>query len=351
VNPFDLRLVAWEMTTACNLACVHCRAGAGVEPGPDELSFDEGCRLIDGIRKVAKPILIMTGGEPLLRKDFFELARYAIQSGLRAVLATNGVLVTDAVAKEIALVGIPRVSISLDGATAHDHNAFRKVSGAFEASLQGIDNLRREGISVQINTTLTRRNCRNLADIMRLAETIGASAFHVFLLVPTGRAKKMSGEEMGPDEYEETLKEFYRLSRGFAMETKATCAPQYYRIMRQQASSDGLEVSEKTFGMNARTRGCLAGLSFVFVSHIGELQPCGYFDVQAGSVRNREFEDIWANAQLFKDLRDFSLLEGKCGRCDYLRFCGGCRARAYEAEGRYTAPEPYCAYLPPAVTQ
>lgn len=349
MNRFDLRLVAWEMTRQCNLACVHCRAGAGLQPEPDELSFDEGCRLIDGISKVAKPILIMTGGEPLLRKDFFDLARYAIQRDLRAVLATNGVLVSDAVAKEIAAVGIPRVSISLDGPTAADHNVFRRVPGAFEASLKGIDNLRRVGVSVQINTTLTRRNRKSLSEIMRLAEIIGAHAFHVFLLVPTGRAKEMSGEEMRPEEYEETLTEFYHLSRASKMETKATCAPQYYRIMRQQAKSEGLEVSEKMFGINARTRGCLAGLSFVFVSHRGELQPCGYFDVQAGSIRNHQFGDIWENAKLFKDLRDFSLLEGKCGKCDYLRFCGGCRARAYEATGRYAAVEPYCAYVPPAV--
>lgn len=351
MKSFSLRLVAWEMTTACNLACVHCRAGAGLEPDPNELTFDEGCRLIDGIRKVANPILIMTGGEPLVRKDFFDLASYAIRGGLRAVLATNGVLVTDAVAREIAVVGIPRVSISLDGATAHDHNAFRKVPGAFEASLQGIDNLRRQAVSVQINTTLTRRNCGQLGEIMRLAESLGASAFHVFLLVPTGRAKTMSGEEMGPDEYEETLKEFYHLSRSSAMETKATCAPQYYRIMRQLAESEGVQISEKTFGMNARTRGCLAGLSFVFVSHKGELQPCGYFDVQAGSVREAEFNQIWENAGLFRDLRNFSLLEGKCGKCNFVRYCGGCRARAYEAEGSYMAPEPYCAYLPPAVSQ
>ena len=350
MNRFELRLVAWEMTRACNLACMHCRASACPNPDPEELSLDEGRSLIDGIRKVGEPILIMTGGEPLLRPDFFDLAGYAIGVGLRAVLATNGVLVNNEVAREIASVGISRVSISLDGPTLEDHNAFRKIPGAFEASLAGIDNLRRAGIPVQINTTLTRRNRGKLKEIMDLAERIGARAFHVFLLVPTGRARDMSGEEMGPEEYEETLLEFYRLSRKSGMETKATCAPQYYRILRQQAKADGLEVSEKTFGLNARTRGCLAGLSFVFVSHKGELQPCGYFDAQAGSIREAEFFEIWEKALLFKDLRNFGLLEGKCGKCDYLRFCGGCRARALETTGRYMAQEPYCAHLPPAMT-
>jgi AdoMet-dependent heme synthase len=336
------------MTQACNLACVHCRAGACSSPNPDQLSFEEGRALIDGIAEVGKPILIMTGGEPLLRPDFFDLARYAVSAGLRAVVATNGVLVSPEVAAEIADVGMPRVSISLDGPSAEDHDVFRGVPGAFEGSMKGIENLRSAGVSVQINTTLTRRNRHQLGQIMGIAEKVGAEAFHVFLLVPTGRAKDMAGEEMGPAEYEESLLEFYRLGRSSSMETKATCAPQYYRIMRQQAREEGIEVNEATFGLNARTRGCLGGLSFVFVSHRGELQPCGYFDVQAGSVREKSFSELWENAKLFKELRDFSLLEGKCGKCDYLRFCGGCRARAYEQSGSYLSEEPYCAHVPPA---
>ncbi|MBM4326574.1 MAG: heme b synthase [Deltaproteobacteria bacterium] len=349
MNRFQLRLVAWEMTRACNLACVHCRAGACSQPGPEQLTTDEGRSLIDGIREVGQPILIMTGGEPLLRPDFFELAQYALDVGLRAVVATNGVLVTREIAARIAAVGIPRVSISLDGPTAETHDRFRMVEGAFDASLRGIRNLRDAGVPVQINTTLTRRNRDYLANIMKLAEEIGAVAFHVFLLVPTGRARDMAGEEMGPDEYEESLLEFYRLSRATPLETKATCAPQYYRILRQEARKEGIEVTEQTFGLDARTRGCLGGLSFVFVSHRGDLQPCGYFDVQAGSVREQSFADLWGNAPLFKNLRTFSLLEGKCGKCDYLRFCGGCRARAYEHTGNYMAEEPYCAYQPPSV--
>lgn len=349
MKAFDLRLVAWEMTQACNLACVHCRAGACPEADPNELTTDEGKTLIDGIAQVAKPILIMTGGEPLMRKDFFELALYAKSAGLRAVLATNGILITSEVAREIAATGIPRVSISLDGPVAADHDLFRGVTGAFEGSMKGIENLKSQGVGFQINTTLTKRNRHQLPEIMAMAERIGAEAFHVFLLVPTGRAKDMAGEEMGPEEYEETLRELYRLGRDSTLETKATCAPQYYRILRQEAKKEGVEVTEQTFGLNARTRGCLGGLSFVFVSHIGELQPCGYFDVQAGSVRDRAFQDLWENADLFKELRTFSLLEGKCGRCDYLRFCGGCRARAYESSGSYLAEEPYCAHVPPAL--
>lgn len=334
------------MTQACNLACVHCRAGASCDPAPDQLSFEEGIALIDGIAQVGSPILIMTGGEPLLRPDFFDLAEHAKKSGLRVALATNGVLVTSEVARKVAAVGVDRVSVSLDGPTAEEHDAFRKVGGAFDASLRGIGNLRAAGVPVQINTTLTRRNRGQLAEIMQLAETLDAAAFHVFLLVPTGRAKEMAGEEMNPEDYEATLLEFYRLSRRTRMETKATCAPQYYRIMRQEAKKEGIDVTPETFGLNAHTRGCLGGLSFVFVSHRGELQPCGYFHLQAGSVRERSFADLWENAALFKDLRRFALLEGKCGRCEYLRFCGGCRARAYEMKGSYLAEEPYCPYVP-----
>ena len=337
------------MTRACNLACVHCRAGACPSPDPDDLSLEEGRALIGGIAKVGRPILIMTGGEPLLRPDFFDLAQCGVEAGLRVVLATNGVLVTADVAKRIAQVGIARVSVSIDGPTAGSHDAFRKIPGAFEAALTGIANLREAGVSVQINTTLTRRNRSDLAAMVKLAERVGADAFHVFLLVPTGRAREMSGEEMGPEEYEETLLEFYRLSGETKLETKATCAPQYYRIMRQQARLEGLEVTEETFGLNARTRGCLAGLSFVFVSHRGDLQPCGYLDIQAGNVREREFADLWQNAPLFAKLRNFRLLEGKCSTCDYVRFCGGCRARAHELTGNVMSEEPYCAYMPPAL--
>ncbi len=350
MKPFDLRLVAWEMTRACNLNCIHCRAGACPEADPNQLTTDEGKSLIDGIRKVGTPILIMTGGEPLLRSDFFELADHAVKSGLRAVIATNGVLVDDSIAQDLAKVGIPRASVSIDGSSAQDHDGFRKIPGAFDASLKGIECLRSAGVDVQINTTLTRRNRHQLADIIKLAESVGAVAFHVFLLVPTGRAKDMSGEEMGPREYEESLLEFYNLGRISKLETKATCAPQYYRIMRQQAAIEGVKVDEVNFGLNARTRGCLGGLSFCFVSHIGELQPCGYFDVQAGSVRENTFGYIWENASLFKELRTFSMLTGKCGKCDYLRFCGGCRARAYENSGSYMSEEPYCMYQPPALS-
>ena len=349
MNPFQLRLVAWEMTQACNLACVHCRASACTEPDPDELSTEEGKSLIDGIAEVGKPILIMTGGEPLLRPDFFELAEYAVKAGLRAALATNGVLVTPDIAKKVKGVGIARVSVSLDGPNAEDHDNFRKVVGAFHNSLNGVRNLREADVPIQINTTLTKRNRHQLAEIMKRAEDIGAEAFHVFLLVPTGRAKDMAGEEMGPDEYEETLLEFYHLGKESRMETKATCAPQYYRILRQQAKKEGIEVTEQTFGLNARTRGCLGGLSFVFVSHKGELQPCGYFDRQVGGVRESSFSELWERAPLFQELRTFSMLEGKCGKCDYIRFCGGCRARALEKSGSYMGEEPYCAYVPPAV--
>jgi radical SAM protein with 4Fe4S-binding SPASM domain len=178
---------------------------------------------------------------------------------------------------------------------------------------------------------------------------VGAVAFHVFLLVPTGRAKDMAGEEMGPLEYERTLEEFYRLGRNTKLETKATCAPQYYRVLRTQAKSEGIEVTQDTFGLNAHTRGCLGGLSFVFISHKGDMQPCGYFDVPAGNVRDASFGEIWENSELFKNLRRFANLKGKCGKCDYLRFCGGCRARAYEHTGDYMAEEPYCAYVPPSL--
>ncbi len=339
------------MTRRCNLKCVHCRAGASDLIADNELTHDESIKLIDEIRQEGTPILIMTGGEPLLRKDFFPLAEYAVKSGLRAVVATNGALVTGEIARDIARVGIPRASVSLDGPSASDHDSFRGVTGAFENSLRGIELLKGAGVDVQVNTTLTRRNRSQLKEMVRLAEKLDAKAFHVFLLVPTGRARDMSGEEMGPEEYEETLLEFYEIGRKTRLETKATCAPQYYRILRQQAARENIDVNAETFGLNAHTRGCLGGLSFAFVSHIGDVQPCGYFDDKAGSIREEGFGRVWRESTLFNELRNFGLLEGKCGKCDYIRFCGGCRARAYELTGRHMAEEPYCAYQPPAFTK
>ena len=341
------RIVAWEITRSCNLACAHCRASAHCEPYPGELSLDECKKLMDDIASITDPILILTGGEPLMRKDIWEIIDYAHELGMRPVIGTNGTLIDDEMAAKITAHGIPRVSVSLDFPDAVGQDAFRGKEGAFDETLAGIRNLRAHGVGVQVNTTVTKMNNHLVQEIHDLAKAEDAAAFHPFLLVPTGRGEDLVDVELTPEEYEEVLTWAYHCQKTSPMHFKPTDAPQYYRIMRQMAAAEGVKVTPQTHGMEAMTRGCLGGISFVFISHVGDVQPCGYFDMQLGNVKETPFPEIWEKSPVFNDLRDFSKLKGKCGACEYKGVCGGCRARALAATGDYLEQEPYCAYIPP----
>lgn len=328
-----LRMIAWELTRACNLACHHCRAAATGHTPPGELTTPEALALLDGIAAFARPTIILTGGEPLLRADLFDLAAHASALGLRAVAATNGSLLDAAAAHRLARAGVRRISISLDGPDAAAHDAFRGVPGAFDMALRGIACAREAGLPFQVNTTLTTANADQLPAIHGLAVRLGAAAHHVFLLVPTGRAAAMRGMELDAARYEALLGWLAERFADSPIEIRATCAPHFYRILRQR-------------GIPTQARGCLAGQSFCFISHTGDVQPCGYLDLSCGNVRRQSLRDIWESAPLFRELRDPAAYGGKCGRCQFLRVCGGCRARAYEATGDPLAPEPLCAWQP-----
>jgi len=341
-----LRLVAWEVTRTCNLACVHCRAAALDRPYENELTTAESFQLLDEIATFASPIIILTGGEPLLRPDIFELAAYGNQKGFRMTMAVNGTLLTRENTRKLQEVGIQRLSISLDGASAASHDAFRQVPGAFAGALRGVHWAKEAGLDFQINTTVTRQNLQELPAIHALTISLGAVAHHIFLLVPMGRGKDLAEQGITAQQYEETLHWFYDQRERAPLQLKATCAPHYYRILRQRAHEEGRKVDVKTFGLDAMTRGCLGGVGFAFISHVGQVQPCGYLELNCGNVRERPFREIWERAEVFRDLRDFRKYEGKCGRCEYSGVCGGCRARAYESTGNYLAPEPLCLHQP-----
>ncbi len=341
-----LRLVAWETTRNCNLNCVHCRAAATCGPYTGELDTQAGLKLLDQIAEVAKPIIILTGGEPLLRDDIFDLAKYGNDKGLRMVMAPNGTLVTPSVASKMADAGIQRISVSLDGATAQEHDRFRGVEGAYQGALDGIANAKAAGVEFQINTTITKTNLDQIPKIFALAESLGAVAHHIFLLVPTGRGKYIVDQAIDAQEYEKTLNWFYEQRDKTSLQLKATCAPHYYRILRQRAREDGQKVTFESHGLDAVTRGCMAGAGFCFVSHQGIVQPCGFLELNCGDVTQQSFGEIWRYSNHFQKLRDFGQLEDKCGCCEYRRVCGGCRARAYEATGNYMAEEPLCLYDP-----
>ncbi|MCX8119088.1 MAG: heme b synthase [Desulfobacterota bacterium] len=340
-------MVAWELIRSCNLACVHCRASSERGPYPGELGTEECLRVMDEMATLGKPVIILTGGEPLMRPDIFDLARYGTAKGFRMVMATNGTLITEENVEAMKASGIQRISISLDGHDAETHDAFRKVKGAFEGSLRGIEIAKRHGLPFQINTTVTRANLHLIEKILRLAIDLGAVAHHIFLLVPTGRARELQDQEISAQDYEQTLHWFYEQNGQVPLQLKATCAPHYYRILRQRAKAEGRKPSFQTHGLDALTRGCLGGISFCFISHTGQVQPCGYLELDCGNVRKQSFREIWERSPIFRTLRNYDAYGGKCGRCEFRKVCGGCRARAHELSGDYMAEEPYCIYEPP----
>ena len=351
-------MVAWEITRSCNLFCAHCRSSSTSGTYEDELSTEECRRLIDEIVKIGKPVLILSGGEPLMRRDLFQIAGYAVEKGLRVVMGTNGTLITGDIAAKLKAVPVSRVAVSIDFPTAELQDKFRGQAGAFQAAVSGIALLRQAGVEVQINSTITRLNMKYLNELLDMALKSGAVAFHPFMLVPTGRGKGLETVAMSPEEYEQTLNWVYdrQTELGNRIFFKPTDAPHYQRIIRQKAKQSNLH-GEKTTAkigneaMNSMTRGCLAGISFCFISHRGKVQGCGYLDVDAGNIRDRGFNQIWTESTLFRELRDLSNIKGKCGACEYKYICGGCRARAFESTGDYLEAEPYCIYQPVAPRQ
>ena len=343
------RLIAWEVTRSCVLNCVHCRAAARYGPYPGELSTEDAYKFLDDVKSFSDPIIILTGGEPMMRADIYDIAKHGTKLGLRMVMAPCGLLVTEELAQKMKDSGIMRVSLSIDGLTAEQHNNFRRVEGAFESVMKAIENFKKVGMEFQVNTTITKHNVKDLPKLLEMVIGLGAVAYHPFLLVPTGRGKELAEQELDPDDYERTLNWIYDAQQSSPLFFKPTDVPHYWRVMRQRAKVDGkkLEVHRHSHGgMNTLSRGCLAGVGFCFISHVGEVQPCGYFDKLAGNLRAQTFGEIWRASPLFAHLRDLDALKGKCGACEYKRVCGGCRARAYECTGDYMAAEPYCAYIP-----
>lgn len=372
------RLVFWETTAGCNLACIHCRRITVADQLlPQDLTTDEAFGLIDQIAAFARPIFVLSGGEPLFRSDIFAIARHASNAGLIVALATNGTLIDADVARRIKESGVRRVSISFDGADAATHDLFRG-SGAFERAIQGMRYLQEVGVPYQINTTVARHNVHQMGQTLALAKELGAQALHLFLLVPVGCGVEIADDQqITPAEYEQVLNWMYDAEMAGGIELKATCAPHYFRIVRQRQAEERRQgivrqrpdslhrqqhagrhpSSSRASGhpggdgrhpLHAMTRGCLAGTGVCFVSHRGEVFPCGYLPLEAGNIRQQPFREIWERSALFAELRDLNLLTGKCGLCEFKRICGGCRARAYGMTREYLGEEPFCMYEPRA---
>lgn len=336
------RMIFWELTQGCNLDCQHCRAEATAVRPEEELSTAQIYQVIDQITSAYKPMILLSGGEPLYRPDLFAIAAYASEKGARVALATNGTLVTDQVAAQLKAAQVQRVAISLDGAKAETHDHFRGIPGSWAAALRGAEAVQRAGIPFQFNITVAKPNKAEIPAIIRMAEEFGAAAAHLFVRVPVGCGVQIAESQMLPAEEVESLLEWlYEASARTTIEVGAHCAPQYHRVLRQQGGAGAVARARA-----AGARGCLAGTGVAFISHKGIVQPCGYLPVAAGNVLQTPFPEIWERSSLFQQLRDPDLLGGKCGLCEYRVACGGCRAQGYYAQGHYLAEEPYCSYQP-----
>lgn len=331
-----LRILFWESTSLCNLSCVHCRRlDTAEQAAQNDLSTDQVRAVLDSAANLGSPVVVFSGGEPLMRSDWRELADYARKLALPTALATNGTLIDSATADDIAAAGFRRVSVSLDGANADVHDRFRGVAGAFDAAMAGIAELCKANVPFQVNATIAAHNIAHCDELYNLARSLGAVALHLFLLVPVGCGTQIAeSHRISPAEYEGVLNWVLDKHRDDSFEIRATCAPHIYRLAENR-------------GISLRgSRGCMCGLSVVFVSHQGEVFPCGYLPVSCGSVREQPLAEIWQNSNVLHSLRDFDKLTGKCGQCAFRDVCGGCRARAFAASGDYLAADPTCKYAP-----
>ncbi len=329
-------LVSWNTTNQCNMYCAHCYRDAGPKLD-DELSTSEGKKLIEQIKKAGFKIMIFSGGESLMRPDIYELGAHARNNGLRAVLGTNGTLITPDVARDLKKAGFMAAGVSLDSLTPEKQDNFRCLKDGYQLTLAGMKNLKEAGVPFQIHTTVMDWNVDELDAITDFCLEVGAMAHHVFFLVPTGRGADIEEEALKVGAYERTLKKLMNKQKQVPIEIKPTCAPQFMRV----AALMGLELRF--------TKGCLAGTDYCIIGPSGDVQPCAYLNLPIGNVKDIPFDEIWSNNELFAKLRT-EQYGNKCGICDFKNKCGGCRARAYYYnDGDILAEDPWCLYKPKGI--
>jgi len=321
-------IISWNTTQACNISCIHCYRDAGAKRS-DELTTEEGIKLLTEIARAGFKIMIFSGGEPLLRPDIYELISHARSLGLRPVLGSNGMLITPQVASKLKTAGLACAGISLDSKDKDRHDWFRGSEGAWDQTMLGLEACHSAGLPFQIHTTVMNWNQDEITAITDLAVELGAVAHHIFFLVPTGRGKDIAETSLKTAEYEALLEAIISKQSQVPIELKPTCAPQFMRIAKQR-------------GLPQRfSKGCLAGTTYCVILPNGDIQPCPYLPLKVGNVREKEFDIIWRESLLLDELRH-APLKGGCGRCGFGEICGGCRARAYYYSGDYLAEEPWC---------
>jgi len=344
-------IAIWEVTQACDLACVHCRASAQPDRHPLELSTSEGKALIDQIAQMQAPVFVLTGGDPIKRPDLFELIAHARSRGVRVSLTPSATpLLTRDVIARLKKAGLARLAVSMDGASAETHDAFRGMSGSFARTMDAVRWANEIGLPVQINTTFSRRNIGEIDAIVTLMENLEITLWSVFFLVPTGRGKL--NDLLNAEEFEEIFARIYSLAKTASFDIKTTEAQHYRRFLLQQRVAErkaGCQdaVAEKVADSIGRApRGLNDGKGFVFISHTGDVFPSGFLPLAAGNIRLQPLSTIYRESPLFLNLRNTAKLEGKCGACEFKEVCGGSRARAYALTGNPHGEEPCCSYIP-----
>ena len=328
-----LRVLAWESTRACTLACPHCRAAAVDCRDPEELTTDEVKKMLESAAKIGPALIILSGGEPLLRADLEEIAAYAVELGHRPVVSCNdGSLLTDSRLASLKTAGIKHFSFSMHSGDRETHDHFVRVPGAYDHALAAFSRIREHGLSFQINTTILPSNFQHLPALKDWVLSLHAASWHLFFIVPTGRASSNSDEiTLSQKQIDGVLRYVAKESDGWGIPLKVTCAPQYARIRMEMGKDPG-----------SRGRSCMAGSGFAFVSYRGEVKPCGYFDLVVGNIREKPLDQIYTESHELRDMRSPEKLEGICGRCRFNKVCGGCRARAFAVKGSFLGEDPNC---------
>lgn len=336
-NALPLRVLAWEITRRCPMACTHCRGASRNLPYENELTTEEALRVIDSLHAASShPLIIFTGGEPMYRDDLETIVAYAAQKGFPCALAPCGKFASRERLQRLKDAGIQALSISIDGPTAEAHDTFRGIKGAFQFALEAMAAARDVGIGFQINHTVTKQTQHTLRAMRDFAIEQNATRIDYFFLVPVGRGAAIANLAMDDVETEKALDEILDLDAEGSLPVHVTCAPNIVRKIKERAQPP-----------KSRFNGCMAGAGFCFLSHLGDLQPCGFFDLSAGNVRSFDynFPAAFQASQLFQSLHA-GPVGGACGGCAFRLACRGCRARAYALTANPLSPDPSCSIQP-----
>ena len=338
-------LVIWEVTRACDLQCVHCRASAQPKRHALELSTAEAFNLIDQVACMHVPLFVLTGGDPLKRPDLQAIVQYARHRSVRTSLTPSATpLLTCEVVFQLKESGLKRLAMSLDGSTAELHDGFRGVAGSWQRTLDAVKWCNEAKLPVQVNTTATRHNLHDLDNLVELLTSLKVVLWSVFFLVPTGRGQ--ISDLLSPEEHEAVFAKLYAASKRVRFHVKTTEGQHYRRYVLEQRAQAAQSSSAIADLIAHAPPGANDGKGFVFISHTGEVYPSGFLPISAGNILWEPLADIYQNSPLFLSLRDSSQLKGKCGRCEFREVCGGSRARAFALTGDPLAEEPCCTYIP-----